>query len=1646
VAAVVVPSWFAPLAVSLLLAYYSYRLARWLLRGGDRRFAEEAAAALGALIIAVAVAAMDATVLAAQLGAQPQLLSYSLTRRAGEEMQRAAEGVVESALAVGRGAAVAESGIWVVATALAPETLGGSLLAALAIEAGATIAKAAGSAATGAALAIWLLGQLYIAVADLAPLALSLLVPLGLALMPARPFRRAGATLFALGVLLGYALPFALNLLAYSASFNFPQIPAYNATSVGLLYVSVRQEVPVLEVSGSWSARALEAYVPPGAVVELRSGGNVTALPAGIYTRGLKGYIVPAGEYEAARVAVTNAFFPAKGRVTVEPVAYANVTCPPEAFIVEEVCWRCPRTGALLCQEVFRGLRLYMCNFTDVRYVNATVRVLPPSGDERERFFISEGPLGQIGFAAGRAHAYGVGWADERAWPPWYGDRPWPRVSEFALVLSPEEAVSARRYNCTITVNGEPVNTTCTEVHTYAYGTLPPTPGFRYLIRGESLVKARGRACAPVPPDQPPPNATCVLALEPQISIDVEEIPLSWSGGWLALYFNATAAAYNVSAYPELFLGPNAVQTVKLAVEKREWCLEPLPGGGCARSAYAALVTSIRILKAGPNVTIGPEPQYFELESPVRWPQPKAYRWSVRAVYYGNVTRWAVIASRLEHTLARPDERVKLCYANPLIAGYVRYAAPELRDRVRSIVDVYMLITAALIHFATAVAACDFLSGLLGGASLSFRFLPSRMRSVYWDYLVRTAFLQALGALAGRGLHVPHSALIPERFEPVLREIRSRLAKARESFPLRRLERRVRESGAAQALAKAVERLAARGGALREAVDEALRKAVGALEAKRRGRVPALLVDLTRNLLLDTGPRALYWASRILFYAWLTQSEHTVNALLRGAARALRAHALKRYGPDAHLHPVGFKLLRLADRLELVEVLLNNRALAERLIWRASLAAYERAYEWRVPQSVATRAVIVATQAKALVNVLLQQQREAAMYLLDRARPRELERAALDLAAKANACKSAREVLRELEEARASKIVELRATSDPERARRLREELSVIELELRVARAALEVARGAMRSAEERVTAMANAAEEAMRQLALPEVRPILEGLLREAAELAARAPKMGLEEYMRAAQHLEDRLNGIVEDARLPSWFREAAREALEWMRETWIKDWKAAFEVEAMFEWLREQALKGEILAPPKVEVPQPALQPAARAGLEELWGSVQRMGDELRSAVALGDERMHKLFDEYIAALERVEKLAAGTPLADLARLEREAWLAARDELLAPPEVLALRSEAEKLAGELRKALEARDYLAVTDKLPAYAELLARLSESPAPHVAEWAKAEQEKLNRVRDKLLKHYYELAEKLGGEPLAALEANRFAFELALNLAHASPDAAKPLLDRIPDKRMRDYAAGYIKAAEAYAKAREEVGEQAWARIHEEFSALASNEARAGFLAYAIERSLPFIKFHEFGSAARTIEEAFWGEAKRLAVKPEPEDWRKLLDEFVKTYDPEYVGRALASAALAGEVNALWQDPRVQGFIKKEGDVARFKEWWTVRPKREEEYERGVQARAERLREIEEGIAELRSWVPEPGEATSLRMHAELEMARWREEVAERLDQLDEVEAQIHSLGKLADEYLLPRHPVDSLLDWARRLREALVDLDAALK
>jgi len=807
--------------------------------------------------------------------------------------------------------------------------------------------------------------------------------------------------------------------------------------------------------------------------------------------------------------------------------------------------------------------------------------------------------------------------------------------------------------------------------------------------------------------------------------------------------------------------------------------------------------------------------------------------------------------------------------------------------------------------------------------------------------------------------------------------------------------------------------------------------------------VPTRLVEMTRNLLLDS-ERAAYWAFKIAYYTWEHRSPHVVNAFLRATAHALRAHAFKKYGGEAHLHPIGFKLLRFADRIETVELLLNNRALAERLVWHASLSVYERAREIQVARTVEAYAMTVAAQGRVLSDALLRQQREAGLMLLDKSlRVEELARA---LGTKSVAVGRARlnyQLALETYKFHLRELKEARRSGNEARVKELEPIVKKWETTLGQAREALSSVSAELRRSQEELLRVTRELEDTIRKSA-PDVYDYISTVLNEAFQLAARAGEMGTEAYMQAVQKITSDLASLASNPQAPGWVREAAARELERWKQL-RANWKMIYELEANFASLAARAERGEILAPPKLEIPPTRAPPA---GFEELRRVVEGIGEQLRDAIALHDyERAAKLLEEYVRALERVERAAQGTELAEWARLEREAWLRAREELLIPPEVAHALAEAERLAGELRNALEARDYASFCDKVAGYASLLQQLREHP--RTASWASGELEKLLKLEESLLERYYELVERLGGEPLPALASpDRFAFELAVSLAPASPEAAEQLLPRIQDGELRDWARGYLEAVKAYAAAREEAS-AAWAleRVQGAFSALRSEEERAGFLAYAVERNGPLVDFSKFGASASIVEEAFNEEVRRLALEPKPQDWGKMMDKFIETLEPELIGKAMAHAALVGELGKLMEDGRVRAFAEKcRGDAARFEEWWRERERAAEEVAQHASAVGEELQRVREEVMALRAWLPEPGESLALRMLTEVELERARERVRELWDRADDARARVDALYKQAEKYMLDARGLDALRDEAKRLIDELSRMDAELR
>jgi hypothetical protein len=1531
---------------------------------------------LAALAIALPLMLVDVADLASRLfHTQYTLFSPDLTLTYA---LRAKEASNTTAAAMARMSAYLAVGESVTAAAFSVAALFAGVIALFvgyAVTAGIAVLRGLANAALMISQALYAVATLYELIGRLA-LPMRALVPLGLALSIARRTRPLGGLLLALGLGFGYILPFALNSVAYQVRGVNLEAPETGVPSA----LCIRAVTAARTVDGATLAAGFPAVIE---YVDLERPGRVVVRPPGCY-------VELTGEYRVTRV-----FF---GPEPVRVEVVFTVRPLPPGLNLTYLAYDDLVVGRVPFPDLARAAELAGNNVT----------VLVPWGPmplrlDAERFTVLWGEDGKTAWVATNIFNFTELGARRATGDvaKWYNFTYFPtRYDRLEAVLLAGDSWSFAR---NVTIGNRTVTVSCTAWEGYAYGTLKEV---EVVDRG--LVEVNGTRA----------EAEVEVEWRPRYRWE----PDAWrrfANETFNRWFNQSARIFNNTFVAR---GP-------LYVELRT-------EGGSVRELAVSVRTSYY---SGPvRVFLNP---YFHWGTPPEI--PIAF---VRAVYCGRLVRPARAALTLSdgyyaNQPVRAEYLLLLGY-DPLLEPFASDVPLTItfREEARNFIfHIYPFIFMVGVAFALSVLAMDAVSGFLGGPSITMRFLPERFQRAYWDVFARE-LPRLIGALAGRHLPVPHSALVPARYEPALRQMRERLARERARLPLPRLQAWLAQTRVGQAVARAKQLAQAKaarlGSAVRSAVDEALRSAARRLEERGRSVAPRLL-ELTRRLLTETGPRAIYWAFMLARYTWEHRSEHTVNALLRGAAHALRVHALKKYGPDAHLHPIGFKLLRLADRLELVELLINNRALAERLLWRLSLSLYERAREVRAAEAAEGYAVTVALQARALATVLLRQQREAGLALLDAAE--RLEAAARELQAKREALKAAHiehrlaaETLRFWERV----LAEARRTGGrAEELERMVEEWARVERE---ARRALEAARAELEAARQRLLELAREVEGLIRREA-PEAYGYVEQALREAFELASRVEEMGVDAYGRAVERVVHALS-LLAGGDAPSWAREAARQAMErW--EQLIRDWRQVYRVEKQFEVLQQLAAGGEALQPPAP--PQPGQPP----GLEELTADARRVGDELRGALAGHDYgRLPELIDRYLAALERLEREAAGTPLAEWARAEREAWLAARNELLAPPEVLHLRGEAERLAGELKSALEARDYLAVAERLPEYAEILARLSEAPAPQLAEWARSELERLSKVRDELLQGYYELAETLGGELLAALKADRFAFELALSLAHVSPDAAGPLVERIPDERLREWARGYIKAAEAYARAGEEV-EPGWARarVYEAFGSLGSAEARAGFITYAMERSLPFaeLEVHRFGASARIVEEAFYEEARRLAVSPEPEDWRSLLDEFVKTYEPELLGKALAHAALAGEVDEFRQDGRVQGFADKcRGDVSRFEWWVEQRPRVEGEVAARLQAIYQELSEIEERAVALRSeWAPEPGEAVSLRMRAELELARLREEVVEQLRRLEELRAEGEALRKRAEDFLLPTHPFDELRDRINRLIDLLTRL-----
>ncbi|MEM4455127.1 MAG: hypothetical protein QXT28_10475 [Thermofilaceae archaeon] len=885
----------ATVAGLLVAAHYLHTLVRVKFKRERPEDLEKIGFSLGALILLGFVLALDVYELAARLGGNPAWTDPGLTVAIGVKLASAAEDALQRLLDAMRAVALASAAATVAFWIASALTGGLALLAAWALNIGLDALLALLRAVVMVAQAVWATGQFYTVIGELAPL-FRAFAPLGVALMAAPRTRRAGAGIFALAVLMGYAAPYALN--AATAAATLPQEPQPLEGNV-----TVPAVVNVLQVVTLPDGTNITVALPPGAVLEVRVGNEAYVRPAGVITP-----LPP--NFTLTRLYVTNAL-----------LIYEH----DEAGLLPLDVRLPPAPARLLCTSG----KLEDCEWVDVTTVNIT---LPQS------YFVA-GDSNGWGFLVAKLGRFAVNLTLGRArYAEWYGHS-YPDLSSRVIVYMKEGWGHVEKFNCTIAG----ANTTCTRVTVVLAGSISSV---------EVAKRGLGRVVL---------NGTVRLL---PANVTEHYAPPGYKLGdarWrLALEFNRTAVAFNASMPPGVvnitYVDMNGTK-VASNVTVWDYATVIAPSWGSVKKE--------RVLKG-------------VFHSPIHWPNTDFFsRVTVVATYPGEIAEPAVIAISLAPYGAPADSRLLLLAYDPSFE--VRKHEVELNELARSWLNLYPFLTLAAAYFAAAVFACDALSGLLGGPSITMRFVPSRWRGAYWGVAVGAIVSGIVSLMSGRGLAAPGGAFLG-KYESILYFRRRELALLRQRFPLVKLERAVKERAS---------RLASRLGEWAATEQRILAsKLLGAVERAadaglRRKVVYWALFRIVRS---QTPYMIAATAARFAWHLFEHRQSRLATALLAAAADTLRSEAYRRHGALAPIYAP--RLLKAAAALDAARILLTPELLAWRLTARVALGAVYRDVVFRGAQLAAAMAALKAAQVAALAakdQQLLQRLKSAEEALARRA-------------------------------------------------------------------------------------------------------------------------------------------------------------------------------------------------------------------------------------------------------------------------------------------------------------------------------------------------------------------------------------------------------------------------------------------------------------------------------------------------------------------------------------------------------------------------------------------------------------------------------------------------------------------------------------
>ncbi|MEM4853517.1 MAG: hypothetical protein QXQ60_08110, partial [Thermofilum sp.] len=871
----------------LLLAHYLYTVFKVRNRLSSRDELQRLGFSIGALILLGFILTINVYEFAARLGGNPAWTDYAVTVKVGEVMKRAAEDALQRLLDAMRAVALASAAATVAFWIASALTGGVALLAAWTLNIGLDALLALLRAVVMVAQAVWATGQFYTVIGELAPL-FRAFAPLGVALMAAPRTRRAGAGIFALAVLMGYAAPYALNAAAAAAT--LPQEPQPLEGNV-----TVPAVVNVLQVVTLPDGTNMTVALPPGAVLEVRVGNEAYVRPAGVITP-----LPP--NFTLTRLYVTNAL-----------LIYEH----DEAGLLPLDVRLPPAPARLLCTSG----KLEDCEWVDVSTVNIT---LPQS------YFVAGDSNGWGFLIAEGRFAVDLKLRKPEKPADWYRYEH-PSLSSRVIVYMREGWGSVEKVNCTVAG----VNTTCTVVKVVLKGSIR-----------DVKVERRGLGRVVV-------NGTVKLL---PANVTVHYAPPGYKLGdarWrLALEFNRTAVAFNASMPPgAVEIAFEEVNGTRVASNVTVWDYATViaPSWGSVRRE--------RVLKG-------------VFHSPIHWPNTDFFsRVTLVATYPGEIAEPAVIAISLAPYGAPADSRLLLLAYDPSFE--VRKHEVELNELARSWLNLYPFLTLAAAYFAAAVFACDALSGLLGGPSITMRFLPTRWRGAYWGVAIGALVGGIVSLLGGRGLAAPGGAFLG-KYESILYFRRRELALLRQRFPLVKLERAVKER-ASRLASRLGEWAATEQRILASKLLGAVERAAGA--GLRRKVVYWALFRIVRS---QTPYTILAVTARFAWQLWEHRQSRLATALLAAAADTLRSEAYRRHGALAPIYAP--RLLKAAAALDAARTLLTPELVAWRLTARVALGTAYRDVVFRGAQLAAAMAALKAAQVAALAakdQQLLQRLREA---------------------------------------------------------------------------------------------------------------------------------------------------------------------------------------------------------------------------------------------------------------------------------------------------------------------------------------------------------------------------------------------------------------------------------------------------------------------------------------------------------------------------------------------------------------------------------------------------------------------------------------------------------------------------------------------